>query len=153
MDQEYITNVARNVMGELKIAPDDLEKHPVPKDFSKHVFQNVLHHIKGWNSGTLGRITAYGLGRGETSEDIPLRRTTLDDVWFGSPLETQVSGRLALGWLAATTLVAAMYDLLAAQALVRQLSAIGAFSLHSGTNGLPACDGDQSGVWFWPQAK
>ena len=85
MDQQYIVNVTRNVMGELEIIHDDLVKHPRAKDFFKHVFQNVLHLIKEWNSTTLGKIAAYGLGRGETSKSIPLRTTSLDEVWFGSP--------------------------------------------------------------------
>lgn len=123
MDQQYIVNVTRNVMGELEITHDDLVKYPRAKDFSKHVFQNVLHHIKEWNSTTLGRIVAYGLGKGETSNDIPLRTTSLEDAWFGSPLETQVDGGLALEWLAATTIVAAAYDLLRIHALVGHIKA------------------------------
>ena len=121
MDQQYFVNVAKNVMGELEITRDDLEKHPRAKDFSKHVFQNVLHHIKGWNSTTLGGIVAYGLGRGETSKDIPFRQTTLEDVWFGDGLGIQSSGGLALEWYAATTLVAAVYDILLINAFVCHL--------------------------------
>ena len=121
MDQKYIVNVTSNVMGELDITHDDLEKHPRAKDFSKYVFQNVLHHIKGWNSTTLGKIIAYGLGHSETSKNIPLRQTTLENVWFGSPLEIQISGGLALEWLAATTLVAAAYDLLLTNAFISHL--------------------------------
>ncbi|OHA26529.1 MAG: hypothetical protein A3C06_03050 [Candidatus Taylorbacteria bacterium RIFCSPHIGHO2_02_FULL_46_13] len=123
MDQQYLINVTRNIMGELEITHTDLEKHPRAKDFSQHVFQNVLHHIKEWNSTTLGKIVAYGLGKGETSKDIPLRRTSLEDAWHGSPLEPEVSGGLALEWLAATTIVAAAYDLLLTHAFVDHLKA------------------------------
>jgi hypothetical protein len=121
MDQDYLVNVVKNVMGELEITRDALKKHPRAKDFSKHVFQNVLHHIQGWNSATLGGIVAYGLGRGETSKNIPLRRTTLEDVWFGNGLGIESSGGLALEWYAATTLVAAMYDLVLVNAFVSHL--------------------------------
>ena len=139
MDQRYFVNVVRNIMGELEITRDDLEKHPRAKDFSKHVFQNVLHHIKGWNSTTLGRIVAYGLGHGETSKDIPLRQTTLEDVWFGDGLGIESSGGLALEWYAATTLVAAAYDLLLIKAFVSHLKREAAKGGESGVDIRDAC--------------
>lgn len=139
MDQEYIVNVTKNVMGELEITHDDLEKHPRAKDFSKHVFQNVLHHIKGWNSTTLGKIVAYGLERGETSKNIPLRTTSLEDVWFGDGLGIQSSGGLALEWYAATTLVAAAYDLLLTNAFVSHLKREAANGGRNGVNINVAC--------------
>ncbi|MFA6554397.1 MAG: hypothetical protein WCS89_02700 [Candidatus Paceibacterota bacterium] len=119
LDQEYIVNVTKNIMGELQITNDDLKKHSCVKDFSKHVFQNVLHLIGRRNSTTLGKIIAYGLGSGETSasESIPLRRTSMGDAWYGTPLEIDISGGLALEWLATTVIVATAFDLLQANAL------------------------------------
>lgn len=137
MDQEYITNVTRNIMGELHITHEDLQEHPSPKDFSKHVFPGVLHHIKEWSSSTLGKIAAYGLGRGETSRNIPLRQTSLEDAWYGTPLEMRVSGGLALEWFATITIIATAYDLLMAHALVDHLKAKAAVG---GENGYPVSE-------------
>lgn len=106
MDQHYLTNLTRNIIGELEIVPDDLQK--VDKG---ELFGAVLHHIMDWNAETLGRIAVYGLARGETSEDIPLRTTTLEETWFGTPPEPELGGRLMLEWIAANVLVASIRDL------------------------------------------
>ena len=124
LDQQYFADVTRDVMGKLEITQADLEKYPHARDFSRAAFPHVLHHIQEWNSTTLGKIAAYGLGRGETSEDIPLRRTSLEDAaWHGTLPDPEADGGYRLEWLVATTIVAAAYDFLCANAMVYHLKA------------------------------
>lgn len=140
MDQQYIVNVAKNVMGELGITQDELMRNP--GDFSLHVFDSVLCHIQEWNSTTLGKIAAYGLSAGETSGDIPLRTTSLKDVYYGCPLELEVAdGASMLEWLAAMTIVAAVYDLLRINDFVRHLHAK---ATEGGQNGCSVAEAIQS---------
>lgn len=121
MDQLYFVNLTNNVIGELQITDEDLQRHPRPKDFSEHAFSSILHHIKGWSSETLGKIIAYGLGRGETCGQILTRRTTLEDAWFRDHLGPECGGGMVLEWYAATTLVASVYDKLLIKAFVGHL--------------------------------
>ena len=121
MDQQYIINVARNIMGELQITQEDFETHSGVRNFCGFIFPTVLHRIMEMNSATLGKIAAYGLGEGETSKDIPLRTTTLKDAWYGTPLELELSGGVGLEWLATATVVGAIHDLLSVHAFVDDL--------------------------------
>jgi hypothetical protein len=121
MDQRYFIEVTRNIMGELQITQEDFETHSDVRSFSGYVFPTVLHRISEMNSSTLGSIAAYGLGKGQTSKDIPLRATTLKDVWYGTPLDLDLSGGVCLEWLAATTVVAAIFDILRIHAFVGYL--------------------------------
>lgn len=118
MDEEYLGRVARQIIGECKFVssmiPDPAFTDNGPQEFTKEVFQDVLHRVARMNPRNLGRILAHGLVPGQSSPPDSSghrRKTPMSQGWFGT-VENTVTGIMLLEWSATAVVVAAIYDIL-----------------------------------------
>ncbi len=126
-DLKYLYNVANQFMGKFRVLEVVQERYWDHNDeIDAEAMWSQVHglisiDIRTWKSETLGRIAAFGRGNTSGPPDSDLRRTTLYEVWCGSWLDKHGGGQSLLINIAATTITAAIYDVVKAKQAERRV--------------------------------
>jgi hypothetical protein len=111
-EEKYINNLAKSIVGKLKITVKDLEDHGVPAlyEWLGKEIRVLLHQMK---PATLGKIAAYGKPNGR--EKFDYEKTTLYRVMPEKSLSTRFSGKDLLINIACAAIIAEIVDILKAK--------------------------------------
>lgn len=120
-DSQYLVNLARDLMGKLKIKPQAIIASTPSVSRIMYQFQ-ILAEIEKMTPETLGRIIWFGLAVDEIDQTCsPVRKTTISQFGQGLVSYEGAGGVGKLRSLAVDTILSAMWDIAFAHYVAKSL--------------------------------